>query len=181
MTITDPTTIPTDQREHLSFLASYARDLMNEHGMGHVPFEWDRGVRRWGAMHWLRNRLTGEVEAKKLTLSAPICALNTLDACEDVILHEIAHFHAGHAAGHGPRWKAEARRIGADPTRCYETDKTNTPQALWTGKCPDPECDFTLDRHRLTERSRVSSCPSPRHGRRGYKAEFQIIWRKNRR
>ena len=33
----------------------------------------------------------------------------------DTVLHEIAHAIAGPEAGHGPLWKATARRIGATP------------------------------------------------------------------
>lgn len=36
----------------------------------------------------------------------------------DTVLHEIAHAIAGHKAGHGPAWKAIARKVGARPVRC---------------------------------------------------------------
>ena len=40
----------------------------------------------------------------------------------DTVLHEIAHAIAGHEAGHGPLWKATARRIGATPrAKTYES------------------------------------------------------------
>ena len=40
----------------------------------------------------------------------------------DTVLHEIAHAIAGHGAGHGPLWKATARRIGATPrAKTYES------------------------------------------------------------
>jgi hypothetical protein len=36
----------------------------------------------------------------------------------NTMLHEIAHAIAGHAAGHGPVWRAAARKVGATPERC---------------------------------------------------------------
>ena len=42
----------------------------------------------------------------------------------DTILHEIAHAIAGANAGHGPVWKAVAKRIGAAPrARAEEKDE----------------------------------------------------------
>ena len=36
----------------------------------------------------------------------------------NTLLHEIAHAIAGHSAGHGPKWKMVARKIGCDAKRC---------------------------------------------------------------
>lgn len=39
---------------------------------------------------------------------------------EDTVRHEAAHFLAGHEAGHGPVWKAWAKKVGANPERCAD-------------------------------------------------------------
>lgn len=47
------------------------------------------------------------------------------DEVKDVCLHEIAHaieYERHGTAGHGPRWKAICREIGANPERLYQGD-----------------------------------------------------------
>lgn len=88
-----------------------ARKLMNQHGYGHLPIKVGNAKRTLGTAVFGRDGTPRE-----LRLSAAILSRMPQKA-EDTILHEIAHFIAGHKAGHGPRWKSAARRIGADPTR----------------------------------------------------------------
>jgi len=92
-------------------IARLARSLMNQHGYQDVPFEWSRAKRALG-MAKFRNG-----QPRVLALSEPIMPHLTEDEVRDVILHEIAHFDAGHAAGHGPAWKRAARAVGARPER----------------------------------------------------------------
>jgi predicted SprT family Zn-dependent metalloprotease len=116
--------------------ASLARDLMNMHGLGHVPFEFDRGLKRIGATHFKYGI------PQKITVSAHWAEHLPKDELQDTILHEIAHAHAGVSAGHGPVWRAHARRIGAKPQRCASP----SPEAAasfdaakpkpWVGTCP---------------------------------------------
>ena len=173
MTITDPTAIPTDRHDHMTFVAEYARLAMDEHGLAGVPFAWDNGKRRWGACHWKRSGYGGTPTVSKITLSRHLCAINSLTDCEDVILHEIAHALAGYDAGHGYAWKRVAREIGADPSRCYETDKVNTPAAPWVGTCPN---GHTSDRHRLTEKAKRSSCGKCCSR---YNPDYHYVWKRN--
>ena len=50
-------------------------------------------------------------------------ALEALTEAEviDTVRHEMAHAVAGPRQGHGPLWKAHARRLGATPTATTET------------------------------------------------------------
>lgn len=45
--------------------------------------------------------------------------LGAVDEAEimDTLLHEVAHAIVGHEAGHGPKWKAQARKIGGRGNR----------------------------------------------------------------
>lgn len=107
-----------------------ARRLMNEHGLGHVPFEFDRAKSRFGAC-WYRGG-----KATKISLSEPMCRVNTIERIREVILHEIAHALAGKAAGHGPVWRSAARNIGlVNPkTRCGHED-TVSPVSPYNAFC----------------------------------------------
>ncbi len=54
---------------------------------------------------------------------------------DDLILHEIAHANAGPGAGHGPIWKAEARRIGCTADRCMPKKYLGTRADLVVARC----------------------------------------------
>ena len=97
-------------------IVTLAREKMNEHGFGHIPFQWGRGKRTLGKVNFQRNR-TGVLEPILLSLSELVVPHLTNDDVRDLILHEIAHLIAGHEAGHGRAWKAACRRIGAKPNR----------------------------------------------------------------
>ena len=97
-------------------MLTLARELVAKHLDRHVPVELDRAVRRLGCYH--SNRYTND---EKITLSKHLAKLPE-EKIRDTILHEIAHAIAGHAAGHGPKWKAACRQIGAIPERLYKDE-----------------------------------------------------------
>jgi predicted SprT family Zn-dependent metalloprotease len=72
------------------------------------------------------------------------------DEIRDVILHEIAHALAGHKAGHGPVWKAAARKVGAKPSRCAAPSAR--PPAPIEGRCP--KCDVKVSEHHRMPRAK---------------------------
>src|SRR5688572_8898033 len=77
-------------------------------------FQWDAAVSRGGCCHYRKHLIT---------LSKPIFAKpENRDNALNVILHEVAHALAGHAAGHGPAWMSIARRIGCDGRRCHSME-----------------------------------------------------------
>ncbi|WP_428101371.1 SprT-like domain-containing protein [Candidatus Rariloculus sp.] len=98
-----------ERAKRLKEVAARARELMDQHGLN----EW---TLRFSAA---RKKL-GECRARqKLILLSRAHAVNGAPgAVTDTILHEIAHALAGSAAGHGPAWKATARRLGAIPKSC---------------------------------------------------------------
>jgi len=89
-----------------------ARQLMADHGFSHIPLRWSNGKRILGAVRFLR--VTHQ--PIDLTLSKIMLPLLPEDQVRDVILHEIAHLMTP-GEGHGPRWKAACRQIGAKPER----------------------------------------------------------------
>ena len=123
----------------LAAARALALDLMAQHGLHDWRLHFDRAKRRAGICRY-NDHVIG--------LSAPITALHTEAEVRDTILHEIAHALTGPRAGHGPRWKAVARRIGCSGERCVAETSARVPGA-WVGVCPQ---GHTADRHRRPER-----------------------------
>lgn len=123
--------------------ARLARELMNRHGLldSGWRFQFDHARRRFGTCRY---------REKTITLSKPLTLLNAEAEVRDTILHEIAHALCP-GDGHGVRWKAACRRIGARPRRCY-TDATVTspPRAAAKYAFGCPPCGWWVDRRRVT-------------------------------
>ena len=98
--------------ERLNGVAAMARGLMDDHGLTGWTLAFGEARKRLGDCHFRHHVIR-------------ISRTHALDGSEeqirDTVLHEIAHAIAGHEAGHGPLWKATARRIGATPrAKTYE-------------------------------------------------------------
>jgi len=100
------------------------RNLMEAHGLTRLGWTCvfdERPVSRFGQCRTIE---------KQIGLSLKLVVLNNEDAVRDTILHEIAHaldtVRHGRHSGHGPRWKAICREIGANP-RCYYSESVVTP------------------------------------------------------
>ncbi|WP_068426459.1 SprT-like domain-containing protein [Janibacter terrae] len=120
-----------------------ARALMDEHGLADWQLVLDRAKKRSGVCR---------ASTSTIGLSAPLTLLHTREQVRDTVLHEIAHALVGPRAGHGPRWRAMAVRVGAQPDRCLPEDAPTIPGA-WVGTCP---AGHRVERHRRP--SRVLSC-----------------------
>ncbi|MDE0281566.1 MAG: SprT-like domain-containing protein [Gammaproteobacteria bacterium] len=92
--------------DRLREVALEARGLMDRHGLA----EWTLGFIA------ARGKL-GECRPleRRIGLSRHHAVTGSPEQVADTVLHEIAHALAGSGAGHGPAWKAIARRIGATP------------------------------------------------------------------
>lgn len=144
-----------------------AKALMTEHGLTDWTFRFDRAKRRFGICNYTH---------QTIGLSAPATRINGEDVVRDTILHEIAHAIAGKSAGHGYRWQAVCRQIGAEPTRCVDTDTANVPPAKYVGTCP--KCAKEFMRHRLSESLKKGAwCPCTG---KSYEPSLAITWRENR-
>ena len=108
--VCDVTNSERFQRTHrLLEVANQARKLMNEHGLQKWSLRFNSARRQLGACNYRK---------KEIVLSQIGSVHRTPEQTTDVILHEIAHALAGWEAGHGPKWKKIASRIGAIPRAC---------------------------------------------------------------
>ncbi|WP_299050194.1 SprT family zinc-dependent metalloprotease [uncultured Nocardioides sp.] len=122
---------------------SMGEQLLAEHGLTTWRVQVDRAKRRAGQC-----RYADQV----ITISAPLTRLHDEAEVRETLLHEVAHALAGPRAGHGPRWRAIATRIGSTGERCLSSDAPKVAGA-WVGTCP---AGHTTERHRRP--TRVATC-----------------------
>jgi predicted SprT family Zn-dependent metalloprotease len=121
---------------------------MQRHGLIDAGwrFRFDHARRRFGACRY------GE---KAITLSRPLALLNAEPEVRDTLLHEIAHALCP-ADGHGSKWKAKCREIGARPARCYtEQTVVSPPRAAARYLFGCRACNWWVERRRRTNRRYV--------------------------
>jgi len=124
--------------------ARLARDLIATHGLEGWTFTFDHARRRFGKCDYTHRRIT---------LSKSLTFLNGLDEVRDTILHEIAHALCP-KDGHGARWRATCRRIGAKPMRCYtDANVVSPPRSPAAYRFGCPKCNWWVDRRRLSRRA----------------------------
>ena len=142
-----------------------ARQLMREHGLEGWGFQFTNAKKILGQCNYTHS---------VIKLSAPLARLNSDAVVLDTIKHEIAHAIAGKRAGHGPQWKTVCVRIGAQPTRCADSQDVVQPPAKYVGTCP--ACGNTFNRHRLSNglKERGGWCPCTG---KSFKPELSIVWR----
>ena len=99
----------------LAEVAREARALMDAHGLEEWTLRFGAALGRLGACL---------EQPKIIEIARWHAAHDEPGQVTDTILHEIAHALAGANAGHGPVWKAVAKRIGAIPrARAGEKDE----------------------------------------------------------
>ena len=132
----------------LSAVERLATELLSRHGLVAKgwSFGWDRAVRRAGACHYTR---------KRITISRKFAEQFPEPEVRETILHEIAHALVGRRHGHDAVWRQKAREIRSlgERTHCFEFV-----QAPWALRCRN-RC-FSAPRHRRMspERLRLLRC-----------------------
>lgn len=122
-----------------------ARRLLVEHGLTDWTFGFNRRKRALGLCRYTERRVE---------LSIYLVDLNSDEEVLDTLLHEIAHALCGPKAGHGPKWRAKCRELGAKPERlCSDAAM---PRGPWRATCPG--CRHEHARHRRPMRGRTYHC-----------------------
>ena len=141
-----------------------ATTLLSEYGLDDWTFKFDRAVRRLGCCYY---------GTKTISLSEPLARRNDISVIRNTILHEIAHALIGPRAGHGPKWRAMARSIGAKPQACSSESVTVPPKLV--AECP--RCNTQYGRHRAPSGPRAcgsSACKQVSFG------DKVLTWRRAR-
>ncbi len=110
---------PPEHGRRLRTAAALGRHLMDVHDLEQWTLAFVESRRRLGDC-WYDHQLIRIARHHAIEHPEP--------EIRDTVLHEIAHALAGHAAGHGPVWKAIARRIGATPRAKAYDRPPNTKQ-----------------------------------------------------
>ncbi len=113
-----------------------ATRLMALHGLEGWTFAFDRARKRLGSC---------QPSVRRITLSSVLTRLNDDEVVRDTILHEIAHALTP-GDGHGARWRAACRRIGARPERLVRSDEVVLPPAPHALVCD--RCGSSYPRYR---------------------------------
>lgn len=79
----------------------------------------------------------------------------------DTLLHEIAHAIVGPGAGHGPKWKAVAARLGATPRACETSSAAAMQPGDWQATCS--ACNRTFHRYKRPLSVSGYRCRCPAH------------------
>lgn len=103
-----------------------------------------------------------DYRAKRISVSRYLAARFEDDEIHQVLLHEIAHALAGHAAAHGPRWKKTAAELGYVGGTTHHGE-TATELAPWVGRCPAGHLTY---RHRRPTRATSCAKCSPSYDER---------------
>lgn len=128
-------------------------------------FAFDRSLSRFGCCRYSR---------RLITLSRHLCSLNTMADIIDTILHEIAHALADKKAGHGPRWKMMALKVGCRPIRCYH-DGVVTPTGKYVAECPN--CHHKIFAHRRRRRNYACHLCCKKYSGGRYDERFRLTFR----
>lgn len=127
----------------LQRVRAWADALITLHLDDSWSFAFDNAKRRAGLCSYT---------AKRISVSRYLAARYDDDTNHQTLLHEVAHALAGPAAGHGPAWRAVARRLGYVGGTTHDGE-TAIELAPWVGRCPAGHLAY---RHRRP--TRATSC-----------------------
>jgi predicted SprT family Zn-dependent metalloprotease len=149
--------LPPLENTNRETVEEYARLVLDAFGLAEWAFGWDKARRRLGRCSYRK---------KLITLSIHLAALNGCEEVMETIRHEVGHAVVGPGHGHGPVWRAAARRIGAKPVRCSTTAKV--PAGTWQATCGG--CSRISHRYRRPKRLDGWFC------RRCGRTNGRLIW-----
>ena len=141
-----------------------ARTYLNHHGLHDWKLQTSRGFSTFGVCYH---------QTKIITMSRHMIEANEWTGVEAVLLHEIAHALAGPAAGHGPRRRAMARKLGCPDTRCLGDDTTKAPAYKWVGECGNGHAVY---RYRRSTKNACAKCCNKYNGGE-WTADYLYTWK----
>ena len=109
----------------LAWTRHHAAELIDQH-LDRWSFDFDHARARVGCCHYADQRIT---------LSRHLVPALTMAEVDQTLRHEIAHALAGQAAGHGPRWRSLAAKLGYTGRRTMDVPQARE-QARWLARCP---------------------------------------------
>lgn len=136
--------VPLPESNDYAVVSQWARKVLDSFGLGDWYFSFDAARRRLGCCNYRELRIT---------LSRYFVVRNGPTEIRETMLHEVAHALVGGGHGHGPVWKAMARRLGCRATRCGRADM---PAGRWRAACPG--CSRMYHRHRRPKQSTGWHC-----------------------
>lgn len=103
----------------------------------------DHGLRHWKVKDATRSVTTAgwcKYRSRTIELNCDLMEKWPYADVLDVVLHEVAHAisfrrHGRRGKGHGRLWKQTAVEVGAEPSRCYESERLPKPEPRWMGVC----------------------------------------------
>lgn len=142
-----------------------ATDLMNKHGLSSKGwrFRFDNAKVRFGSCNYTD---------KEITLSKPLCELNSEKEVLDTILHEIAHALCP-GQNHNKVWQRKAIEIGCSGNRCYSSSNVVQPKLKYTAVCVG--CKSEYSKSRIARKS--CSCGKCSGGK--YNPNFKLVFQAN--
>lgn len=126
--------VPPPASNDAGVVLVWAWGVLDAFGLRHWEVGFDNALRRLGQC---RHR------QRKITLSKHFVRMNGPLSIRDTLLHEICHALCGPGHGHGPVFRAMARRVGATPERCGQADM---PPGRLVAVCGG--CTRTFTKHR---------------------------------
>ena len=114
---------------HLFDVWSQSERLIAQHGLKDVGWKtvFDNSKHRGGQCRYTQ---------REIGVSAHLFAIWTYEQCIQIVLHEIAHALCPNH-GHDKVWKAKAKEIGYDGSRCWGSNGEARFQGRWIGRCPN--------------------------------------------
>lgn len=104
-----------NKQETEAFFNEHYEKYKNEIN-GHYKFKFNKNITRAGVCKFATcDGQHGQIEISTIYMTHKD---TTAQDIKNTVLHEIAHAMAGYDAGHGPKWKQIAQRIGCDANRC---------------------------------------------------------------
>lgn len=142
-----------------------AVNLMNKYGLltQGWSFKFDNAKVRFGSCNYTD---------KEITLSRPLCVLNSEEQILDTILHEIAHALCP-GQNHNKVWQRKAIEIGCSGNRCYSSSNVIQPKLKYSAVCKG--CNTEFNRTRVVRKN--SSCGKCSNG--AYNENFKLFFKQN--